>query len=188
MCGRLNVIDDYFVQTLCDQLGLQFNTTSNSDLRPSQKVDVIVAPLRQMQVIWGIQPSWSKGLIINAQSETVGEKKTFRKAFHLRRCLVPCNGWYEWCDEGKPQKQRYRFYHVDDEAMLMAGIWFEADKCNQLVTLTSNANRFYRVFHNRMPTLIPSDSAETWLSGTPSEASQLLQPFESAWLNAEAVA
>jgi putative SOS response-associated peptidase YedK len=50
---------------------------------------------------WGLVPRWAKdpgigNKLINARSETVTEKPSFREAFARRRCLVPLDGFYEF--------------------------------------------------------------------------------------------
>jgi putative SOS response-associated peptidase YedK len=50
---------------------------------------------------WGLIPSWAKDAsmgtkLINARSETVAEKPSFREAFKRRRCIIPADGFYEW--------------------------------------------------------------------------------------------
>lgn len=50
---------------------------------------------------WGLIPSWAKDAsiaakLINARSETVEEKPSFREAFKRRRCIIPADGFYEW--------------------------------------------------------------------------------------------
>ncbi|MCB0132967.1 MAG: SOS response-associated peptidase, partial [Caldilineaceae bacterium] len=50
--------------------------------------------------LWGLIPSWAKdpsmgARMINARSETVSEKPSFRAAFRRRRCLIPADGFYE---------------------------------------------------------------------------------------------
>ena len=50
---------------------------------------------------WGLVPRWAKdpgigNKLINARSETVTEKPSFREAFARRRCIVPVDGFYEF--------------------------------------------------------------------------------------------
>lgn len=50
---------------------------------------------------WGLVPVRSKdpkagARMINARSETITEKPSFRTAAVKRRALVPMNGYYEW--------------------------------------------------------------------------------------------
>src|SRR5215203_6934740 len=64
--------------------------------RDSGEVRRRLAPL-----VWGLVPSWAKDAsigsrLINARLETVADKPAFRRAFQLRRCLLPADGFYEW--------------------------------------------------------------------------------------------
>ena len=61
--------------------------------------DTVERTLRLVR--WGLVPSWAKDVkggarMINARSETAGEKPAFRRALNARRCLIPADGWYEW--------------------------------------------------------------------------------------------
>ncbi len=58
--------------------------------------------VRELRVVrWGLVPSWAKDIsigsrLINARSETISEKPSFKRAFARRRCLLPADGYYEW--------------------------------------------------------------------------------------------
>lgn len=177
MCGRMNVIDDPLARLVFDLVGLRFTTTSNADLRPAQPVATLAdtgAGLQQLDTRWGIKPHWSKKLLINAQAETVAEKRTFKAAFRARRCAVPCSGWYEWRDEGGPRKRRYLFRPAEGEGFLMAGIWYPGEQGPELVTLTTAPAPECAPYHHRMPLLIPPAQLQDWVAGEPEQLGALL--------------
>ena len=94
MCGRF-CVSDKVAETVSKLFNIYFSVKPNSDLRPTEVVSTIIASngnFQQLDVSWGIQPQWSKKLLINAQSETVAIKPTFKNAFQYHRCLVPCSG------------------------------------------------------------------------------------------------
>jgi putative SOS response-associated peptidase YedK len=93
--------------------------------------------LNQQDASWGIQPAWSKKMLINDHAETVASKKTFAYSFEQNRCLVPCYGWFEWRVEGRAKKQKHLFSHEDNEPLYMAGILYPSDNGVQLVTYGS---------------------------------------------------
>ena len=53
------------------------------------------------QVTWGLIPNWAKDRkigykLINARSEGLADKPSFRDAFKYQRCLIPADVFYEW--------------------------------------------------------------------------------------------
>jgi len=120
--------------------------------------------MHQLDTTWGIKPQWSKKLLINAQSETVAVKPTFRRAFADNRCVVPCSGWYEWSSVAGEGKQKYLFDNVDSSPLYMAGIFYpQAGASSELVTLTTKPDELCAQYHHRMPLLIPEKAVEDWL-------------------------
>jgi len=177
MCGRFSVLGGMLNKIVSQEIGCDFKAEENPDLRPTQTVSTIIyhqGILEQQDTEWGIKPTWAKRLIINAQAETVNEKKTFHHAMQNHRCLVPCNGWFEWRDEGAPRKQQYLFSHSNNKPFYMAGIWFPAD-IPQLVTLTTEPNAICRPYHDRMPVIIPASKASLWLEGNITTVTPLLK-------------
>ena len=174
MCGCIQVRNIPSMAKLLKDLGLpglpQTSLELESlDIRPSMQVTTISQKNKQpaqSTMTWGIKPNWSKKLIINAQSETAAHKKTFAQAFATQRCLIPCTGWYEWRDEGGAKKQKYLFDHPEGESFLMAGLWFEHEDYNQLVTLTTQANEACAGIHARMPLIIEPSEITSWLNNS----------------------
>jgi len=176
MCGRLNVIDGPWVQELMNELGIDLHIQSNPDLRPTQTVITVAAPEGQLQQLdsrWGIQPTWAKKLLINAQAETVATKPTFRAAFAIRRCLVPCYGFYEWRCEGGPRKQKYLFRGGQGQGLLMAAIWYPGQE-PQVVTLTQEAPAEFAEYHHRFPVFIPHTMARDWVLSDGDSAGRMM--------------
>ena len=121
MCGRYTLYTP--VETLAEEFGLTDplpNLQPNYNVAPTQEVPAVVAGNdggRRLEVLrWGLIPSWAEdpgigSRMINARSETVAEKPSFRRAFKERRCLIPADGFYEW-QKTNGSKQPY---HVQME-------------------------------------------------------------------------
>jgi len=180
MCGRLNVTRDPLAQLVSSALDISFNPATNTDLRPTQRVATVATNnkgmIQQLDASWGIKPTWSKALLINAQAETVAVKPTFKQSFSRRRCVVPISGWYEWSAKGGT-KSKYGFTTHDMSPLYMAGIWYEPEDeltPPKLVTLTTNPNDQCREYHHRMPLLLAEQSVIDWVLGDVKQAVQLL--------------
>ena len=133
---------------------------------------------------WGLIPSWAKGAsignkMINARSETVAEKPSFRSAFHNRRCLVPADGFYEWRREGET-KQPFRIGMKGGAAFAFAGLWEswqgieDGSEIETFTILTAVANRKLRPIHPRMPVVVEPKSYQIWLDASPDNTEQAL--------------
>jgi putative SOS response-associated peptidase YedK len=143
---------------------------------------------------WGLVPIWAKELkigarMINARSETVSTKPSFRAAFKSRRCLVLADGFYEWKKEGK-QKQPYYISRNDDQPFCLAGLWeswrdksAESSETIETCTiLTTDANRIMQPLHDRMPVILQQNQFDFWLDkgfSNVDQLEQLLVPLET---------
>ena len=166
MCGRLNITDDPLTKMVSEALGIKFQTDTNHDLCPTQRVSTVACngALHQLETTWGIKPQWSKKLLVNAQAETVATKPTFKKAFTEHRCVVPCSGWYEWSSFSGDGKKKYLFESDEDRPVYMAGIYYPIlGQMPELVTLTTKPNEVCARYHHRMPLLIPEKAVEDYL-------------------------
>ncbi|WP_256377882.1 SOS response-associated peptidase [Synechococcus sp. PCC 7502] len=108
--------------------------------------------------------------LINARSETVSEKPSFRYAFKHRRCLIPTDGFYEWqrVEGSKTKKQPYFFGLKDANIFAFAGLWErwespEGDIIETCTILTTEANDVVRPIHDRMPVILDPKDYEIWL-------------------------
>ncbi len=198
MCGRMYISNNPNVQAFMDALGISIYPTSNDDLRPTDSTLLLLpnnGDVTAKEMSWGIKPSWSKQVLINAKSETIDEKNTFKGAFKSHRALVVCSGWYEWkainennaaeihSSKNPPsQKQKYLVEHSLKQLMLMAAVYYPANAQqpnDQFVTLTTTPNDKLKKVHHRMPLIIHADEMDTWLQGTCDDAKPLMQAIKS---------
>ncbi len=150
-------------------------------------------------VRWGLIPSWVKdprefSTLINARSETVTEKPSFRGSIRHRRCLVPSDGFYEWTGKAGskiPHLIRYK----SREPMAFAGIWehwlgADGSELETMAILTAAANEDMAAIHDRMPVLLLPRDFERWLDckpGTAEHVRELLRPAPDGLLEMIAV-
>jgi putative SOS response-associated peptidase YedK len=145
---------------------------------------------REMGLLkWGLIPSWAKdssvgAKLINARSETVTEKPSFREAFKKRRCIIPADGFYEWQHTGG-RKQPFFFHMRDDRPFGFAGLWDrwksqEGEILETCTILTTEANDVLKPVHDRMPVILHLEDYELWLDDDARKADlrqELLRPF-----------
>lgn len=145
------------------------------NIAPTQEILAVreLADGREMAFFkWGLVPSWAKDLsvgarLINARSETVEEKPSFREAFKKRRCIIPADGFYEWQRTGG-RKQPFFFRMRDEHPFGFAGLWErwegkDGQAINSCTILTTGANEVLRPVHDRMPVILHADEYEMWL-------------------------
>ncbi|MEU3570610.1 SOS response-associated peptidase [Kitasatospora sp. NPDC036755] len=141
-------------------------------------------PVRQLRVLrWGLVPQWSNSAetavkMINARSDTVHEKPSYRQAFAARRCVLPVDGYYEWQtvpgERGKARKKPYFVSRADGTPLALAGLYeFWRDRTVPpghprawLVTftiVTTDAEESLAPIHERMPLFLDREDWDAWL-------------------------
>jgi len=122
--------------------------------------------------------------MINARSETVDQKPSFRTALKHRRCIVPASGFYEWQEVGGKKHLLY-IKLKDDSLMMFAGIWDywknpEGNVIESFSILTTSSNELIQPLHDRMPVILTPDSKDIWLDSklvNPEQLKQLFKPY-----------
>lgn len=134
---------------------------------------------------WGLVPSWWKDpaklprKTFNAVGETIAEKPSFRASFKRRRCLIPCDGFYEWKNLGSGKvKQPYYIHPRDPEGIFhFAGLWDlweTADGAMESCTIiTTVPNSLMEGIHDRMPVILSAEHFDEWLDPANQEAPRL---------------
>jgi putative SOS response-associated peptidase YedK len=153
------------------------------NIAPSQPVAIVRnAPSGERElalVRWGLIPSWVKDprqfkMLINARSETVAEKASFRAAIRHRRCLVPADGFYEWT--GAPGSKRPHLIRPRGGGpMALAGLWenwlgADGSEIETMAILTVPANKIMSTLHDRMPAILAPEHFDVWLDCRPGTA------------------
>ncbi len=179
MCGRYSIGPE--IETLVEKLkvALPPDFAPHYNAAPSQHLP-IVSNRHLGQIIlyqWGMIPSWAKNSsgqrLINARSETVHEKNTFKRAFRSQRCLVPAGGYYEW-KKTSQGKEPYRIVLADKSPFVFAGIWqpsseLSATQTPEYCIITTQAPNSIRDIHDRMPVILDKAAWDFWLSDTEDE-------------------
>jgi len=181
MCGR------YALSAAISDIAQEFSTNSAPEL--SLPADWNIKPTNDVYIIknqaieiasWGMIAHWSKSddeavksqsSAINARSESVHEKPTFKSAFRSNRCLLPATGYYEWASELGKYKTKQPIYISRDDNKLLAftGIfqsWTSpSGKVIQSVAIiTRQAVGQLALVHSRMPVFLPRDRWADWMN------------------------
>ena len=149
MCGRFNFSNQSDLKNKIPE-----KVSSSFNFAPSQKILAINSSDNVVALDWGYKPQWLKqGQIINAQSETLKTKPTFKG---FLECYVPINGWYEWLKE-KNGKQPY-YLHTDQDTVYIKSIIKE----KTIILLTTSASENISHIHHRMPLIVKEPDFNSW--------------------------
>ncbi|MBC8142204.1 MAG: SOS response-associated peptidase [Armatimonadetes bacterium] len=205
MCGRFTQHHD------AGQVALRFavdeaNATvaPRYNVAPQQYVPVVYAPesLRLLEDFrWGLVPSWAKDAaigqkMINARSETVSEKPSFRAALTRRRCLIPADGFYEWEKHEDGSRHPVHFRLTGGDTFAFAGLWEEwhdpasESPLRTCTIITTTANETVGRVHDRMPVILAPDAETLWLDAEMRDKDvlrSLLVPYPDGSMEAFAV-
>lgn len=153
---------------------------------------------------WGLIPAWTNDLeqanmlraqTLNAKSETVFEKPSFKNSILKQRCLIPVTGFYEWQTQANKTKLPHYVYLPKQTVFSVAGIsadWFSTGEKKWYRTfsiLTTEANILMEQIHNskkRMPCILSKDQEENWIKPELSmhELTHYFKPFDTSKMEA----
>ena len=165
MCGRYVAEDDESIDkgTLYRELRMNYPGVKlkSGEIFPTETVPLLCGNERvPVPGMWGFPKFDGKGVIINARSESVAEKFTFRDSFLNRRCIVPSPGYYE----RSKQKEKFRFNLPNQQMLYMAGIYQSTPDGLRFVILTTAANDSVSPIHHRMPLILTDGMTDAWMA------------------------
>jgi putative SOS response-associated peptidase YedK len=155
-----------------------FEVKPNYNIAPTQEILAIVRhgdKNHLEKLYWGLVPFWAKDTtigsrMINARSETVATKPSFRNPFKSRRCLILADGFFEWLGESG-NKQPMFLTLPDGSPFAFAGLWEtwdnqgkEARPYRSCTILTREASESVIPIHNRMPVILKPEAFGPWLN------------------------
>ena len=193
MCGRFTItLEPAFFQQEFELGRTPSEWRPRYNVAPSQAVPAVMEnENRDVHLLrWGLIPFWAKDMsigmrMINARSETLQEKPSFRAAFRQRRCLILADGFFEWqkpATKSAP-KSPYRFSLKDNKPFVFAGLWEswtspENEEIRSCTIITCPPNELVERIHDRMPVILNSRTCWDWLQDRPLDVlAEMLKPY-----------
>ncbi|MFM7860575.1 MAG: SOS response-associated peptidase [Candidatus Nanopelagicaceae bacterium] len=186
MCGRYAQTQE--MRDLVEEFAVTGKFPDNAlpaswNIAPTKKIYIVRNSSdnqRELAIVsWGMIGHWlkdenearaSQSRAINARSESIFEKPTFRDSFKSRRCLIPADGYYEWATELGKYKTKQPFYITSDDGhpLSIAGIWNtwrapSGKVVESASIITREAVGDLAKIHHRMPLMMPRDRWGDWL-------------------------
>ena len=186
MCGRFSVNIDY------EELKERYPNHNVTPVKPFFNF----APTMQLPVIinediinmkWGLIPSWAKdnsfaSKMINARSETLLEKPSFKNLVDTNRCVIISNGFYEWDTK---TKSPYFIYSTNNKIMAFGGLYSAwINQSNETIytftIITTEPNNTLSKIHHRMPLILNEGDDIKWINNSNNYESvkDLIKSFE----------
>jgi putative SOS response-associated peptidase YedK len=129
---------------------------------------------------WGLIPSFAvneekanelANMTLNARSDTIREKPSYKKSIVSQRCLLVVDGFFEWRHENN-RKIPFYIYPKDETVFYMGCIYnswvnkLTGEVRDTFSIITTAANPLMEYIHNskkRMPLILSKDDIATWI-------------------------
>ncbi|MEF2969313.1 SOS response-associated peptidase [Paenibacillus sp. M1] len=142
---------------------------------------------------WGFIPYWGKDAI-NADLRNVQRNPTYRRMVDKQRCVIPCNGFYYWKNEGK-KSYPVRVAMKNRGMFGVAGlyeIWRDTrgEPLRTCTLVMTEANPLIGEFESRMPAILSPEDMTRWLDEETKDLDELdpiLRPHSAEEMQAYAV-
>lgn len=200
MCGRFTLFTN--IEEIIDRFDIQaaFNDEYHSsyNVAPTHSVLSVIndgTKNRLGYLRWGLIPSWAKDekigyKMINARSETIAEKVSFKNAYKNKRCLILADSFYEW-KKTPERKIPMRIKLKSNAPFGMAGLWESWKSPNGMIysctVITTTPNELMTSIHDRMPVILRPEDEEIWLDSSIHDTEylkQFLKPIDSQYMEA----
>ncbi len=144
---------------------------------------------------WGLIPSFAiqdktdelQKMTLNARSDTIYEKSSFKKSIVSQRCILVVDGFFEWRHENN---KKYPFYiYPKNENVFYLGCIYNS-WVNKLTgeirdtfsIITTDANPLMEYIHNskkRMPLILHKSDIPEWINPETDkkQVEKLMKPF-----------
>ncbi len=142
---------------------------------------------------WGLVPPFANDdevqkYTLNARSETIFSKPSFRSAIKYKRCLIPATGFFEWKTVGK-NKIPHHISLKSRKIFSFAGIWEKwvnketGEIKHTYSIITCDANPLMAKIHNskkRMPVILNQEDELNWLDKSleKERIAGIMQPYD----------
>ncbi len=177
MCGRINVSDNEGIRLLLEAMGMHTwpSREPRFNIVPSQTLDVVQLQeeLKLAPMHWGVtmNPPGKHGMVKksvkNARDDKLWSSRLWKPMIESGRVLIPVNGFYEWKRQNRKMVAAYHIAPAGSNAMFLAGLYKQSTAepgLNELVVVTTMANRTMSQVHDRMPVIfVSANEAMAWL-------------------------
>ncbi|KAJ5168129.1 uncharacterized protein N7482_003723 [Penicillium canariense] len=173
----------------------------HDDRDTNEPVDTKQPKYKLQSMKWGLIPFWTKRQpdygsmlrTINCRDDSLIENRGMWTSMKQRkRCIVICQGFYEWLKKGPGGKERVPHFvrRKDGDLMCFAGLWdcvrYENtdEKLYTYTVITTSSNPYLKFLHDRMPVIMDygSEEMKTWLDPSrktwSKELQSILKPYE----------
>lgn len=194
MCGRYEIVDGMLIFKRFRVANKTPEMLPNLDVRPTQQVLVLLADHQLTLMKWGLVPAWAQdeaiGIkMINARTEGIEDKRSFKRPLRTQRCLLPA--FFEWQGE-KGHKTKYRIARKDDDMFGLAGLYdvrkrSDGSELTTCTIITCQPNAVMAPIHNRMPVILLAGDEDDWLNPDMTEVEEIktyLRPYPDDLLEA----